>query len=101
MKFGLNEKELKIIIDFIKQIPEIEEVLIFGSRAMGNYKKGSDVDLAIKGKNLTRDLLLKISYYLNEETFLPYFFDILDYNKIDNQDLKKHIDIYGITIYKK
>ncbi|WGS65670.1 nucleotidyltransferase family protein [Marinitoga aeolica] len=101
MKFGLKEEHLKIIIDFIKTIPEIEEVLIFGSRAMGNYKKGSDIDLAIKGKEITRDLLLKISFYLNEETYLPYFFDVVDYNKIDNPDLKKHIDTYGIVLYKK
>ncbi|MBM7559021.1 nucleotidyltransferase family protein [Marinitoga litoralis] len=101
MKFGLKEEHLIIIIDFIKTIPEIEEVLIFGSRAMGNYKKGSDIDLAIKGKEITRDLLLKISFYLNEETYLPYFFDIVDYNKIDNLDLKNHIDTHGIVLYKK
>ncbi|WP_206528164.1 nucleotidyltransferase domain-containing protein [Marinitoga sp. 38H-ov] len=62
MNFGLKEEHLKIIIDYIKTIPEIEEVFIFGSRAMGNYKKGSDIDLAIKGKEITRDLLLKISF---------------------------------------
>ena len=48
--YGLLDRNLKFILEAISKYPEIEEVIIFGSRAMGNYKKGSDIDLALKGK---------------------------------------------------
>ena len=50
MNFGLRPQDLTEIIEMIRQFPDIEEAVIFGSRAKGNYKKGSDVDIAIKGK---------------------------------------------------
>ncbi len=94
--FGLNDKEIKYIQVALLFNPEIEEIIIFGSRAMGNYKIASDIDIAIKGKNLNDEVLFKFNELLNEEYPLPYFFDILDYNKIKNEKLKEHIDKFGI-----
>ncbi|MCC5912488.1 MAG: nucleotidyltransferase domain-containing protein, partial [Clostridiaceae bacterium] len=71
------------------------------SRAMGNYKKGSDVDLAIVGENIDRKILRRISDDLNEEYPLPYFFDVVVYKDISNEELKKHIDSVGKSIYKR
>ncbi|WP_204226487.1 nucleotidyltransferase domain-containing protein [Clostridium botulinum] len=51
--FGLLERDIKYINEVLDKFEEIEKAIIFGSRAMGNYKKGSDVDIAIIGKNVT------------------------------------------------
>ncbi|WP_368490092.1 nucleotidyltransferase domain-containing protein [Clostridium sp. BJN0013] len=99
--FGLLERDLKYILEAVKKYSEIEEVIIFGSRAMGNYKKGSDVDIALKGEYVNRKIVCRLSDDLNEEYPLPYFFDVVNYNDISNEELKKHIDNVGKTIYKR
>ena len=98
-RFGLKEKDLKDIIDFFKQFTTIKEALIFGSRAKGNYRHGSDVDIVLKG-DIDFKTLTRISYLLNQESLMPYKFDILTYSNITNQDLKEHINRIGISIYK-
>ena len=98
--FGLLERDLKYILKADDKYPEIEEVIIFGSRAMGNYKKGSDVDIALKGKCVNRKIVFRFSDDLNEEYPLPYFFDVVNYNDISNEELKNYIDSVGRVIYK-
>ena len=80
-------------------VDEISEVLLFGSRAKGNYKIGSDVDLAIKGDRVTPTTVLELSDCLNEEKPLPYFFDVIQYETIDELRLVEHIDRVGIVIF--
>ena len=99
--YGLLDRDLKLILEAANKYQQIEAVVLFGSRAMGNYKKGSDVDLAIVGENIDRKILRRISDDLNEEYPLPYFFDVLNYNDISNEALKKHIDSVGESIYKR
>ncbi len=99
-QYGLEQQELETILSILHQFPEIDEALLFGSRAMGRERRGSDVDIALKGKNLD-PIVSKVSYKLNQETFLPYYFDILNYNSIDNLELKSHIDRVGIIIHSK
>ena len=99
--FGLLQRDMDYIKECILEFPEIEAVIIFGSRAIGNYKKGSDVDLAIIGKEASRDTIIKLSDGLNERYPLPYFFDVLDYKEIDNDKLKEHIDSEGKMLFKK
>jgi predicted nucleotidyltransferase len=100
-KFGLRENDLKLIIYIISQYPSIDEAIIFGSRAKNNYRNGSDVNIALKGVEITYGLINKISYILNEETLLPYKFDILNYHEIKTIELIDHIDRVGISIYQK
>lgn len=98
--FGLTNSDLQVIVDVIKSYPQIDEAIIFGSRALNTHKKGSDIDIALKGKaiGLTAST---ISGILNEESPLPYFCDVLDYDLIDNEELRDHIDRVGRQIYKK
>ncbi|BBB90016.1 MAG TPA: nucleotidyltransferase domain-containing protein [Methylomusa anaerophila] len=98
MKYGLTEKHLQEIISILKKYPKVTEAFIFGSRAMGNYKQGSDVDIALKGEVSTSDAAT-IKDDLEEETFLPFFFDVVAYNRINNQSLKEHIDTHGVKFY--
>ena len=60
MNIGLNQTEIKEILKTVIQFPEIEKTVVFGSRAKGNFKKGSDVDLAVKGKNITYKVIAKV-----------------------------------------
>ena len=99
--FGLQESDIISIKYALENYPEIKEAYIFGSRAKGNYRKGSDVDIAVKGNNISFSDILTIAGYLNEDTFMPYHFDVLDYDSIQNQQLTEHIDRAGILFYKK
>jgi len=89
--FGLNNKEIQSIKSVLKN-NNIEKSIIFGSRAKGNYKKGSDIDIAIIGNER------KLAYQLNEEGNLPYFFDVINLKKITNKGLLAHINRVGKEI---
>jgi uncharacterized protein len=95
---GLSQKELEILKEVFKKFDNINEVILFGSRALGKHRPSSDIDLAIKG-NVDINTLSKLKYILEEETTLPYFFDIVIYDNLENQELKKHIDGFGKIIY--
>jgi len=99
MAFGLTEKDIKLIRNVIKMHSEIEEVVVFGSRAMGNYKNGSDVDLAIKGIGVSLRTISRLGAQLNEALPLPYQFDVIDYASIDTPALKNHIDSEGLVLF--
>jgi predicted nucleotidyltransferase len=101
MAFGLTDKDLLLIRVAIEAHPEIEEVLVFGSRAMGNHKNGSDVDLAIKGNGISLRTISRLAAQLNEELPLPYTFDVVDYALIDTPALKEHIDSRGEVLFQR
>jgi predicted nucleotidyltransferase len=101
MMFGLNENEVQIIQRTLAECPEIEKAIVFGSRALGNFKAGSDIDLALFGEGISRKTVLDLFDKLNEVLNLPYYFDIINYNEITNVALKKHIDDFGIPIWEK
>ena len=101
MAFGLTSKDIELIRSAIETHSTIEEVLVFGSRAMGNYKNGSDVDLAIKGDEVSFRVISRLGAQLNEELPLPYQFDVIDYATIDTPALKKHIDSRGLVFFKR
>jgi len=100
-KFGIPEKILEIILSGLKQFSEIEKAVIFGSRATGNYKNGSDIDIAIFGTNVTFNTVARLHGILNEQAPIPYFVDIIDFNSINNEELKKHIEDHGVTFYER
>lgn len=89
--FGLRESEVELIKKELAKIG-IKNPIIFGSRAKGNYKKGSDIDIAIVGDEL------KANYILNEEVNLPYYFDVVNLEKITNKELLEHIKRVGKTL---
>lgn len=100
MRYGLKEETLKKINSIFARYEEVEEVVLYGSRAKGNYKPGSDVDLALKGKKLNLKLLNKISLDL-DDLLLPYTFDFSIYYHIADPDLIEHIERVGKIFYKK
>lgn len=100
MTYGLSQKDINEIISILQQFPEVEQAFIFGSRAKGNFKLGSDVDIALQGDNVTHDTVSKILTILNEESFLPYFVDIVHFETIVDRDLKEQIKRTGQCFYQ-
>lgn len=96
---GISGNDLKIIVDTFKLHSEIQSAILYGSRAKGNNKEYSDVDIAIKGDAVDSNTVFHIHEMLNEIVPLPWFFDIIIYDKITNENLKNHIDSIGIEIY--
>ncbi len=95
---GLTASQLGLIRETIGRFSEIDSAVLFGSRAMGNYKPGSDVDIAVTGKNITDDTVRTLNTLLNEELPLPHFFDIIHYNTLDNESLVQHINQHGVPL---
>ena len=94
-KFGLPAKTYEIIKNYLSEVKEIEVVKIFGSRAKGNFKPYSDIDLVLYGANLTEKLILHIKSEL-EELPTPYKFDIINYNDLTDEPLKTSIDLTAV-----
>lgn len=97
----LSHAELAEINAVLQRFVAVGSAVIFGSRAKGNFRRGSDVDIALKGKDITFRNVSDINYELNEESPLIYFFDILDYGSLESTDLKEHIDRVGIEFFRR
>lgn len=94
--FGISQNALDKIKFVLFSVQGIEQVILYGSRAKGNYKEGSDIDLVIKG-NLTFDDLVKISVSLDDLN-LPWKIDLSLYSQIKNEKLLEHINKVGKVI---
>ncbi len=101
MKYGLSAQQLQEITGILAAYEEVETAVLFGSRAIDTYKEASDVDIAIKGEKADFGLALSIKDHLEEETYLPFFFDVISYQSISNEELKKHIRTKGKVMYRK
>lgn len=99
MNSGLSSDELNGLCRVLQGFPSVQEAILFGSRAKGTFREGSDVDLAVKGCSDSAVILLSAA--LNEETTLPYFFDVVAHEKISSQDLLEHIARVGVTIFSR
>lgn len=92
--FGLSNEIYSKIIEIIKKYNY--EFLIFGSRAKGNYKNNSDIDIAVKGNiNDSEEMMIRNDFDLLE---IPYTIDLVFINKIEKEELLKSINEEGIKI---
>jgi len=94
--YGISQNALDKIKAVLFSMQGVEQVVLYGSRAKGSYREGSDIDLAVKGK-LTFDNLVKMSVNLDDLN-LPWKIDLSLYSQIKNRDLLDHIDRVGIPI---
>lgn len=97
---GLTKEEIDSMRAVFSKFKPIEEVVIYGSRAMGNFKPASDIDLTLKGENIDLSLLTEIEFDL-DDLMLPYKFDISIYNRITNPDFLDHINRVGKEVYNR
>jgi predicted nucleotidyltransferase len=78
----------------------VDEVVIYGSRAKGNYREGSDIDITLKGEKLTDNIYSKILIEIDDLN-TPYLFDVSIFDKLTSPDLISHINRVGQLFYKK
>lgn len=97
--FGIYPKSYDEILVIFKDCLSIDEVVIYGSRAKGNYREGSDIDITLKG-DVTKEDLNKLWHKL-DDSFIPYKFDISIYKDLKSQSLIEHIERVGKTFYKR
>ena len=100
MNHGLTQETVAKICAVFAHHAEIEKVLLYGSRAKGGHHPGSDIDLAIIGRNLEHALLGRIDDEL-DDLLLPYRFDLSIFSKISHPDLLEHIRRVGVTFYEQ
>ena len=95
---GLSYEEIDRIKAVFSKYNQIEKVIIYGSRSMGNYKPASDIDLTLIGRGIDSNLQRKIEFDL-DDLMLPYKFDISLYDKITNPEFINHIERRGREFY--
>jgi predicted nucleotidyltransferase len=100
MNIGIDNDTIEAINNTFRLFAQIEKVLLFGSRAKGTFKEGSDIDFALVGKDLNLLVLSRLDLMIDELN-LPYSFDLVIFDRIDNTDLVEHIERVGIVLYEK
>ncbi len=93
----LKNDEIESIVKVVTKYKEVEQVILFGSRATGKSKPNSDIDICLKGPQVNAAIQNSISSGLDDLP-LPYFFDVLNYNTITSERLKSHISTFGINL---
>ena len=98
MKFGLSDRVLNEINGVFASHPSVEKVVIYGSRAIGTHRNGSDIDLTLFGNTIDHTEITKIDIEL-EDLLLPYQFDLSLHSQIENSELLAHIKDMGKLFY--
>ena len=99
MEFGLKDNEINALRETLASIPEIEEAIIYGSRARGTNKLASDIDITLKGRSLTYLQLALLDAKI-DDLYLPYFVDLSLFSMLKNADLIDSIEREGKVLYR-
>lgn len=97
---GLQPKTIASINNVFHKHPEVEKAILYGSRAKGDFRPGSDIDLTLKGETLNLTILNRIENEL-DELLLPYKIDLSLYHHIKNPEFLEHIQRVGKVFYEK
>ena len=100
LRFGLSQQVVEKIQSVFAQFSQVERVVLYGSRAKGNYRQGSDIDLTLYGEGLDQMIVGHIAMQL-DDLMLPYTFDLSIFQQIESVDLVEHIQRVGVVFYEK
>lgn len=98
--FGLPEEAVARLQDVFRRVPGIERVILYGSRAKGNYRQGSDLDLTLVGQGLTLSTLAQLETEL-DDLLLPYRIDLSILDQIEDPDVRDHIARVGKVFFQR
>jgi uncharacterized protein len=99
-RFGLSPLTVEKICGVLASHPEVDKAVLYGSRAKGNYKNGSDIDLTLYGSGLGHRDLLRIMTEL-DDLLLPYTIDLSIFSDLKHAGLIDHIERVGVPFYEK
>jgi len=99
-EFGIPRADLDALISELKSNNNIFEIVLFGSRAKGTFRNGSDIDIALKGDNLSLKDILDATSDI-EKLLLPNKLDLVLYSRISEPALIDHIDRVGVVLFKR
>ncbi len=99
MKYGLKQNTINQINKIFANYKQVEKVVLYGSRAKGNYRPNSDIDLTVFGADVDLKIINDISWEI-DDLLLPYTFDISIFHHISQQDLLEHIQRIGLVFYE-
>jgi predicted nucleotidyltransferase len=100
MNHGLSDSTVAKIQGVLARYPAVEKAVLYGSRAKGNYKPGSDIDLTLVGSTLSNRVLADIADEL-DELLLPYSIDLSIFADLNHAELREHIERVGVVFYQK
>ncbi len=100
LSFGIESSTFELLCSFFSRTPEVEEVIIFGSRAKGTYREGSDIDLLIRGHNVTSTTILNLMTEVDESGILMKI-DFVNANNLTDLDVLSHINRVGKLFWKR
>lgn len=98
--YGISLETWERITKVFRKSSCINQVKLFGSRAKGNFRDGSDIDLCLLGNQISLSDMYQLETAL-DDLMLPFTFDVSIYSKITNKDLIDHIDRVGRVVYSK
>lgn len=98
--FGLSDASIKKLLSVLEKKFSIQKAIIYGSRAIGNFREGSDIDMTLFGESLVeKDLFVLLDEI--DDLLLPYTLDLSIYHLLKNEDLKEHINRVGKIFYER
>jgi predicted nucleotidyltransferase len=100
MRFGLKEQAIDGICKVLARHPLVDKAVLYGSRAKGNYKPSSDIDLSLHGAGISFYELCAIDAEL-DDLLLPYTIDLLIFNTLSHVELRAHIERVGVIFYQR
>ena len=100
MNHGLPDRAIEGLRSVFAAFPDVESAILYGSRAKGNYRPGSDIDLTLRGERLTLQTLWAIEVQV-DDLLLPYVVDLSVYGDLKHPELKEHIDRVGVEFYRR
>jgi predicted nucleotidyltransferase len=101
VKYGLSDRTLATLDSIFKKYSGVRQAVIYGSRAKGNYRDGSDIDITLKTDgSFTFTELLRISGDFDDSD-MPYLVDVSLYHELSNPDLIEHIDRVGKILFTR
>lgn len=99
MKYGLTDREISALTGVLARYPNVEQAILYGSRAKGTQKPYSDIDLTLTG-DISHSELSR--FYMDiDDLLLPYQLDLSAYNRLSDTAFKEHIRRVGVPLYTK
>ena len=100
MKYGLPDHTVAQICAVLAQYPQVDRAVLYGSRAKGNFKPGSDIDLTLYGADLTQKLCSSMAEAL-DDLLLPYSIDLSVFADLKHPELEAHIQRVGVVFFER